>query len=195
MKKTVINVAVIITLLFTQSTCAILNTQKTENADFSISIFQDGEEKKIRRNLVSLQKREFAIHVHFSESIVLFVSAALNDKTYKPAKKGKRNEDLPAFQSTGLAEGIFNEDRHITLADDAPNHWHYRGVQDHRFNNIIITGNEMTAVRDVAVFYDRSTRNFINISDVNEPLYLVFVEISEQGEIVTHRQYIKIQWQ
>ncbi|MCL2328220.1 MAG: hypothetical protein FWC39_06860 [Bacteroidetes bacterium] len=197
MKKIVIRTLVVATLLFIQNACTTVNAQQLDN--FNVSISQNGEEKNIVNNTVTLQKKEFAIVVHFSQPMTLLVSAALNDKTYKPATKQKPLDELPAFINPGaMAETMFNKDKEILLSDDSPSNWYYDSIDDHRFNSIHIDENGITAEREIENLYDVIKKETIPISDVKKPLYLVFVSCKyndkkERTEI--HRQYMEIKWE
>ena len=85
----------------------------------------------------------------------------------------------------------------ITLSDNAPNYWYYDRENDHRFNTVDVDASGITAIRNVDYLRYVKTDNPIHISEVEKPLYLVFISLkrnenSEPTEI--HRQSIKIKW-
>lgn len=128
----------------------------------------------------------------------VLVSASFNNKTYNLAKKQKALNELPVFDNTGMAEGDFNREKEIFLSDDAPSYWIYTSQDEHRFNEVNIYENRITAVRAIKYLYDVNTKETISVSDVKKPLYLVFIsaKYNEKWERTEmHRQYVEIKWE
>ena len=177
------------------------NAQNTSNSQFKISIWQNGKEKKISKNSVELQKKEFDIVFHFADanSITVAVNASFNSQTFKAAMKGTAFDKLPCFEpGRGMAEGVSNSERDILINDDAFNSWYYDSPNDNRFNSVKIDKDGVTAIRTVNKLWDSETGEHVGLSTAKSPLYLVFfafdVELdSRKTEI--HREYIKIKWE
>ncbi len=61
------------------------------------------------------------------------MGATTNKDIYAGAV-GAFNTEVPWFQSTGMAEEMYNKDQEMFLMDSAPSYWYYTGVKDHRFD-------------------------------------------------------------
>jgi len=97
-----------------------------------------------------------------------------------------------------MAESSFNAQRQILLSDEGPSYWYWHGKNDHRFNTVNIDENGITAVRIIEYLVDIDSDNTIHVSNVEQPLYLVFIDRqhNENGKRTEiHRQYVKIKWE
>jgi|GEM_PF-1136782 len=170
---------------------------------FSVSFWQDGELRHInaRDNTVTLENREFDILFGFVDSpISISVNASFDAANFNAAKKGLPLGKLACFEpGTGMAEGLNNSDKSLTINSNGHNSWFY---EDQEFNRFNIIKKEKTggiaATRTISRLSDVVTRDFLEWSDVTKPLYLVFYSYGFLGnssqQVELHRDYIKINW-
>ncbi|MDR1699256.1 MAG: DUF4919 domain-containing protein [Prevotellaceae bacterium] len=195
-QKTVFIIAT--SLLFSLGSYA----QNTTYSRFSVSFWQDGKLQHInaKNNSVTLQNKEFDILFGFIDRpISISVNASFNAATYNAAAKGVSLDKLTCFQpGNGMAEGLNNSDRSMTISDDAFNYWFYNDQEFHRFNAVKKEKNGgVAATRTISKLSDVATKDYLEWSAVKKPLYLVFASYitgDDFNQTELHRDYIKINW-
>lgn len=90
---------------------------------FTVTVEQGGHEQTITNGKVMVKPMSFDIVIEMSEPMGVLVNASLNSRSFTKAINQKHLDKIPGFQETGMAEGLFNSDRAITLAELAPMYW------------------------------------------------------------------------
>lgn len=165
---------------------------------FAVYFSQNNTAADIIDNTVTLDKKSFDLLLGFSEPMGVLVNASFDSKTYDLALKGKALDKLPGFEQTGMAEGLLNTDKEIVLSEEAPGYWFYDNEEEHRFNEVQKTDTGFICLRTIEKLVDADNQTEIRVSEVNQPLYLVFISYKRGQSIMdrveVQRQCIKIEW-
>lgn len=167
---------------------------------FVVTIEQDGREYGSLNNVITIKPKPFDIVISMSEPMGVLVNASLSSRTFTKAVKGKHLDKLPGFKSTGMAEGLFNSDKELILAEDAPMYWFYDSDSLHRFNDVRKTETTIDCVRTIASLWDRETKAETALFAQSKPLYLVFVSYKWDGadqktRTEIHRESITVRFE
>ncbi len=192
-------------LIILMCACIMLTAATPEPAStqesyphFTLSIEQDGKQIPITHNTVTLNKSAFDIVLTLSDTMGVLVNASFNKKTFKRAADNQPQNKLPGFNETGLADGLQNPDNIVYVAIEAPNYWFYENDSIHRFNSVEWKNNLLICKRTIAHIHDVNTQSDMNITDVKQPLYLVFMHLNYDGgfsnPVEVQRAYVKINW-
>lgn len=175
------------------------NAQKSDTSKtFSVTIEQNGHPLEIKEHTVVLDPGSFDIVFDLSEPMGVLVNASTRNESYKAAKTGKALKEIRGFQETGMAETLFNEDRELWIADDAPSYWFYSSDDEHRFNEVSKSGDHYIVRRTIEQFYDVASGERIDLFQSGAPLYLVFMS-SKKGatvmdQIEVQRAFLLLKW-
>lgn len=174
------------------------STSTTGEKTYEVSIKQNGKTQKIEDHTVVLSPKAFDIVLNFSEPMGVLVNASFGKKTFKNAQKGKPMDKLPGFSQTAMAGGLLNQERDLFLSEDAPNFWFYDDAEHNRFNEVAKTDTGLVCVRTIEHLFDPKSQEYINITNVDQPLYLVFISYKQGAKITdrieVQREYIEIRW-
>ena len=170
----------------------------TLEKDFHVEVEQNGKLIEVINGEVTLEKEEFNLVFTLPEPMGLLLNSSFNKKTYKLASAGKPKSELPGFQTTGMAEGLLNEDKEIIISDDSPSYWFYTDEEMNRFNSTEKVNGKLMCKRTIQNLWDVETKETTKISDVKKPLYIVFLSYkmaeNKTDEIELKREWIKINW-
>jgi hypothetical protein len=185
-------------LLFTTLTTKPFNVDETHDKFFRVYFEQDHKIIEAVGDDVFLKKEPFDVVLEFPEPMGVLVHASLNPETYDDAVKGKSLKKLPGFENTGMAESMFNTDNEIMLSNTAPNYWFYDNDDAHRFDAVESSNGKITCKRRVVQFTDVDSNRVIKLSDVEQPLNLVFIS-TEQTEgsdenVELNRVAVRVNW-
>lgn len=172
--------------------CSSFNTEQL----FGIEIWQQGKPVKISHQVVILDKAPFQIKVSLYKNEGVFVNASLQDNYFKlPENEAIAN--LADWPANTFAESTFNVDQDLMLDSESVGYWFYNKKKDwHRFDSSIVIGkNVLIGTKSISHFYVPSDQKSIEISDINMPIYLVFVAVKEGKKMKElQRQKIMIVW-
>lgn len=164
---------------------------------FSVSIEQDGETVPVGDHRAELEKKEFALIVHFPGPDTVLVSASFDPGSYRDAAAGKPLAKIRGFSDLGMAEGLFNEERTLFISDTAPNAWYYENEKDHRFDGVTATADGIACRRTIAGFSHPETGEIASVEEIERnSLYLVLVSASWKSDLSAqverHREFVEI---
>lgn len=141
-----------------------------------VVIKQDGKVIEPVNDVYDLKKSPFILEFTANNLEGFLVGATTNKDIYAGAL-GVFNTDVPWFQSTGMAEELYNKDKELFLMDSAPSYWYYTSVKDHRFDkNPKGTLKQWTATRTITRFYDIMVDQPVNLKDFDGRVYLFMYE-------------------
>lgn len=137
-----------------------------------VVIKQDGKVVEPVNNVYELKKSPFLFEVSAAD-LEGFLIGATTDKSIYTAAVGPYNPEVLWFQSTGMAEELYNKDKELFLMDSAPSYWYYTDAKDHRFDkNPKGNLNQWTAKRTVTRFYDIMIARAIDLKDFDGSAYI-----------------------
>ncbi|AZA89317.1 Uncharacterised protein [Chryseobacterium nakagawai] len=141
-----------------------------------VVIKQDGKVIEPVNDVYDLKKSPFIFEFTGTNLEGFLVGATTNKDIYAGAL-GLFNTEVPWFQSTGMAEELFNKDKELFLMDSAPSYWYYTGAKDHRFDKDP-KGNskQWTATRTITRFYDIMVDQPVNLKNFDGRVYLFMYE-------------------
>ncbi|WGD34532.1 hypothetical protein [Olleya sp. YS] len=165
----------------------------------ALSIEQNGTNIQPKNGTVFLDKAPFNLVFKFSTPNYILVNASHSkDLMFKALN----NEDLvsqPQFTLGNIiAETYFNADKSIYTSDVSSSAWLQESMDKHMFNSLRLNNGTYTATRLVENSFDLDQNYNIQIQDINQPLYLVFVVIDKNSDLKNNvelqRLTVKIDW-
>ncbi|AYZ11985.1 hypothetical protein EGY05_08635 [Chryseobacterium arthrosphaerae] len=141
-----------------------------------VIIKQDGKVIEPVNDVYDLKKAPFQFEFTAANLEGFLVGATTNKDIYAGAL-GIFDTEVPWFQSTGMAEEMYNKDKEMFLMDSAPSYWYYTDVKDHRFDKNP-KGNlkQWTATRTITRFYDIMVAQPVSLKDFNGRVYLLMYQ-------------------
>lgn len=138
-----------------------------------VVIKQDGKVVEPVNNVYELKRSPFVFEVSATD-LEGFLIGATTDKSIYTAAIATYNPEVLWFQSTGMAEELYNKDKELFLMDAAPSYWYYTDVKDHRFDkNPKGNLNQWTAKRTITRFYDIMIARAIDLKDFDGSAYIL----------------------
>lgn len=172
-----------------------------DNKSRSLEVYvtQGGRVITTRNHEVKLRKKTFELNFPFKKSTSFLVNCSFNDSTYRSAAAGEPIESLIGFVQSGLAEGRFNTERDVMVADKAPSYWFHDSENETRFDTIVQLDKKLkVAVRTIEQVFDVDQRSHLPLSSMKRPLYFVFIEyvydrrLGKRVEL--KRNWLKVNW-
>lgn len=146
-----------------------------------VVIKQDGKVIEPVNDVYDLKKSPFIFEFSATHLEGFLVGATTNKDIFAGAL-GLFNTEVPWFQSTGMAEEMYNKDKEMFLMDSAPSYWYYTDAKDHRFDkNPKGTLKQWTATRTITRFYDIMVNQPVSLKNVEGRVY-VFMYQPEYNE-------------
>ena len=141
-----------------------------------VVIKQDGKVIEPVNDVYELKKSAFLFEIT-SVNLEGFLVGATSDKNIYTVAVGHYNPEVPWFQSTGMAEELYNKDKELFLMDQAPSYWYYTDAKDHRFDKNP-KGNlkQWTAARTITRFYDIMADQAVSLKDFEGNAYVLMYE-------------------
>ncbi|MDM1049300.1 hypothetical protein [Sphingobacterium hotanense] len=157
----------ILFLLCSICTCAIAQQS------VSIKVKQDYKLVASVNHSLTLSKSPFKLMFHVKELESFCIAFTSDEDVYRSAI-GEADMEVMWFENTGMAEGLFNEDKTIMLSNEAPSYWFYSSLEEHRFDKHPQgTIKEWTAERSIENFYDVVQDETYSVKQINRPIYYV----------------------
>lgn len=164
----------------------------------NIKVQQGFETIHAESNQFALNKAPFKLIFHVKNLDGFCVGITQDEDIYNSAI-GNADMEVMWFENTGMAEGMFNEEKLVTISDDAPNFWYFDTIDDHRFDrNPQGTLQEWLAERSVNGFFITELSDSYTVEDMVRPVYLVVYQPiydSDYNHIDTKILYhAKLKW-
>ncbi len=122
---------------------------------------------------LTLRKSPFKLMFHV-KGLESFCIAFTSDEDVYRSAIGEADMEVMWFENTGMAEGLFNEDKTIMLSNEAPSYWFYSSLQEHRFDKHPQgTRKEWTAERSIENFYDADQDENYSVKQIKRSIYYV----------------------
>lgn len=145
-----------------------------EEPHVTVEVVQDGKTFDISRHVINLKKAPFSIRFIFNRPMAVQVAASVKPNRYIIAS---HNSPMYAFMppASGLAEGFYNEDKSVFVADAVgTNYWYYSNDHDHRFDDVKHDKNSIICTRTIENIGLGKDKIPIERAGINK-LYFVFV--------------------
>ncbi|MCT1525959.1 hypothetical protein [Sphingobacterium hotanense] len=151
-------------------TCAIAQQS------VSIKVKQDYKLVASVNHSLTLSKSPFKLMFHVKELESFCIAFTSDEDVYRSAI-GEADLEVMWFENTGMAEGLFNEDKTMMLSNEAPSYWFYSSLEEHRFDKHPQgTIKEWTAERSIENFLDVDQDENYSVKQINRPIfYVVYV--------------------
>lgn len=169
MKQSILITTSIITILFSS-----FSKKPKENPRFNIEFYQDGHKIDIIDNTLNLSKKEFDIQFELNQPMGILVATSYNKDAFDRAREGLSLDQIPIFESTGMAEEQNNKNKEILMSDESPSYWYYDNDEENRFNRINKIEGKIIATRTITNINEVEKEITKKIEEINNPLYMIF---------------------
>ncbi len=169
MKQSILITTSIITILFSS-----FSKKPKENPRFNIEFYQDGHKIDIIDNTLNLSKKEFDIQFELNQPMGILVATSYNKDAFDRAREGLSLDQIPIFESTGMAEEQNNKNKEILMSDESPSYWYYDNDEENRFNRINKIEGKIIATRTITNINEVEKEITKKIEEINTPLYMIF---------------------
>lgn len=171
-------------------------SSKKENPHFTIDFYQNGKKIEIIDNVITIEKKEFDIQFELNQPMGILVSTSYDDSIFELAKRNLNIDQIPIFESTGMAEGELNPDKEVLLSKESPSYWYYDNDKENRFNKIIKKDGKIIVTRTIKNINEIENEINRKIEEVEKPIYMVFVTYKYNkdftNKIEFQRYFVKI---
>lgn len=170
----------------------------TEPLDFDLVIFQDGKKQVIKdQESIQLKKEDFSIDVAFNQMQGIYMNLCTD---YNPDfASGKRFEAFESIPFQALAGSPGNEDNELIVNCESYNYWRTENGANYSFNSYKRYGPIQVGTLSVSNFYFSDTEENLDVSELNQPLYMYIVAVRKDeadGRAVDllKSHYFQINW-
>jgi hypothetical protein len=168
--------------------------------DYRIHFIQDGKEILVLNEKVQLSKKPFQIQVELLKVDGVYGSCSLSDSLFQiPIDQSLPESDL--IQWKIAVEPEFNKDQDIIVSKNAYFYWFYNPKEDswHRFDpNPKVEKGRVIGTKTISSLFisenDNSETQTLVLSQVKQPLYLVFFMMDEKSTKDYQRERIQVDW-
>ena len=168
--------------------------------DYRVHFLQDGKEIPVLDEKVLLAKKPFQIQVELLKVEGVYGSCSLSDSLFRiPLNQSLPETDL--IQWKIAVEPEFNKDQDILVSKDGYFYWFYNPKVDtwHRFDpnpkveKGCVTGTKTISNLFISEDLNSNTKT-VALSEVNQPLYLLFFLMDDKNEKESKRMRVQIEW-
>jgi hypothetical protein len=181
--------------------CVLFGSRFSFAQDYNIHFFQDGKEIPILNEKVQLTKKPFQIQVELLKIDGVFGASSFSDSLFQIPL----NQPLPEsnlIQWKIAVEPENNADKDMIVSKESYFYWFYNPKVDtwHRFDpNPIVEKGRVIGTKTIERIFVSENLNSetksILISEVKQPLYLIFFLMDKKNEQVVHRTRIEVNWE
>ena len=169
--------------------------------DYRVHFIQHGKEIPVLDEKVLLAKKPFQIQVELLKVEGLYGSCSFSDSLFRiPLNQSLPEPDL--IQWKIAVEPEFNKDQDIIVSKDGYFYWFYNPKVDtwHRFDpNPKVEKGCVTGTKTISSLFisenDNSDTQTLVLSQVKQPLYLLFFMMDEKSTKDYQRERILVDWE
>jgi hypothetical protein len=147
-----------------------------------------------------LKKKPFKIQVLLENIRGVYVFANIKDSVYRFTETDSI-QDFKYLPLLELSENPYNSEKELNVSRTGWSNWYYDPTISHPFQQKVYSlyGNGTVCTKYIETLYDVADRKQMSVSEVNTPLYLFFVAVSEydkDGKPLRElmRRKVKIEW-
>ena len=178
----------------------LLETRISFAQDYRVHFIQDGVEVPIVKEHVLLAKKPFQIQVELLQVDGVYGSCSLSDSLFRiPLNQSLPESDL--IQWKIAVEPEFNKDQDIIVSKDGYFYWFYNPKEDswYRFDpNPKVEKGRVIGTKTISSLFisenDNSDTQTLVLSQVKQPLYLLFFMMDEKSTNDYQRERIRVDW-
>jgi hypothetical protein len=168
--------------------------------DYQIHFLQDGMEVPVLNEKVQLLKKPFQIQVELLKVDGVYGACSFSDSLFQiPLNQSLPESDLIQWKIS--VEPEYNADKDIIVSKESYFYWFYNPKVDtwHRFNpDPIVEKGRVIGMKTIESIFVSENLNrdkkSIVISDMKEPLYLIFFLMDKNNEQDLQRTRIEVNW-
>jgi hypothetical protein len=180
--------------------CVLFVSHFSFAQDYNIHFLQDGIEIPLLHEKVLLAKKPFQIQVELLKVNGVYGSCSLSDSLFRiPLNQSLPETDL--IQWKIAVEPEFNKDQDMIVSKDGYFYWFYNPKVDtwHRFDpNPKVEKGRVIATKTISSLFisenNNSDTQTLVLSQVKQPLYLLFFMMDEKNTKDYQRERIRVDW-
>jgi hypothetical protein len=184
MKQFILITTVILTIL-----CSSISYKPKENPRFNISFYQDGQKIELIDNTLILNKKEFDIRFELNQPMGIHVATSYNNEAFERAQRGFTLDQIPVFESTGMAEEENNKDIEVLMSNESTSYWYYDNDKENRFNKIEKKEGKIIVTRSIRKIVEVENDITRKIEEVEKPIYMVFTTYKHNKDFTKKIEY------
>jgi hypothetical protein len=181
--------------------CVFLGSRFSFAQDYNVHFLQEGKEIPVLHEKVLLAKKPFQIQVELLKVDGVYGFCSFSDTLFRiPLNQSLPETDL--IQWKIAIEPEFNKDQDIIVSKDAYFYWFYNPKEDswHRFDpNPKVEKGRVIGTKTISSLFisenDNSDTQTLVLSQVKQPLYLLFFMMDEKSTKDYHRERIQVDWE
>ena len=181
--------------------CVFFGSRFSFTQDYRVHFIQDGIDVPIVKEHVLLAKKTFQIQVELLKVDGVYGSCSFSDSLFRiPLNQSLPETDL--IQWKIAVEPEFNKDQDIIVSKDGYFYWFYNPKVDtwHRFDpNPKVEKGCVTGTKTISSLFisenDISDTQTLVLSQVKQPLYLLFFMMDEKSTKDYQRERILVDWE
>ena len=181
--------------------CVFFGSRFSFTQDYRVHFIQDGIDVPIVKEHVLLAKKTFQIQVELLKVDGVYGSCSFSDSLFRiPLNQSLPETDL--IQWKIAVEPEFNKDQDIIVSKDGYFYWFYNPKVDtwHRFDpNPKVEKGCVTGTKTISSLFisenDNSDTQTLVLSQVKQPLYLLFFMMDEKSTKDYQRERILVDWE
>ena len=181
--------------------CVFFGSRFSFTQDYRVHFIQDGIDVPIVKEHVILAKKTFRIQVELLKVDGVYGSCSFSDSLFRiPLNQSLPETDL--IQWKIAVEPEFNKDQDIIVSKDGYFYWFYNPKVDtwHRFDpNPKVEKGCVTGTKTISSLFisenDISDTQTLVLSQVKQPLYLLFFMMDEKSTKDYQRERILVDWE
>ncbi len=181
--------------------CVFFGSRFSFAQDYRVHFIQDGKEIPVLDEKVLLAKKPFQIQVELLKVEGVYGSCSLSDSLFRiPLNQSLPETDL--IQWKIAVEPEFNKDQDIIVSKDGYFYWFYspKNYTWHRFDpNPKVEKGRVTGTKTISSLFisenDNSDTQTLVLSQVKQPLYLLFFMMDEKSTKDYQRERILVDWE
>lgn len=145
-----------------------------QEGSIQVQVKQNGAIVPINNGVVHLKSNDFVFEVT-SNNIESFLIGATFDKDIYRSALGEADLEVPWFESTAVADEMFNPNKELIVSDEAPSYWFYTNASDHRFDrNPKGNAKHWVGSRTIKVLNDLANYKNIPLTKFKDTVYVFF---------------------
>ncbi len=181
--------------------CVFFGSRFSFTQDYRVHFIQDGIDVPIVKEHVILAKKTFQIQVELLKVDGVYGSCSFSDSLFRiPLNQSLPESDLIQWKIT--VEPEFNKDQDIIVSKEGYFYWFYNPKEDswHRFDpNPEVEKGRVIGTKTISRLFisenDNSDTQTLVLSQVKQPLYLLFFMMDEKSTKDYQRERIRVDWE
>ena len=139
-----------------------------------VEVKQNGAIVPMQDGVVTLKSNEFVFEVTSNNVDGFLIGATFDNDIYRSAI-GEADLEVEWFNSTAIADEVFNPNKELIISDEVPTYWYYTNAKDHRFDkNPKGNAEHWVGNRTIKVLNNLSSYETIPLTKFKDSVYVYF---------------------